>query len=73
MAGVIKMTEREYLSMFKDEPEVLTVPEVAKMLRIGKNKTYDIVREGRLRTVKVGGKFLVPKLRVIEFLMEQTS
>ena len=59
--------------MFKDEPEVLTVPEVAKMLRIGKNKTYDIVREGRLRTVKVGGKFLVPKLRVIEFLMEQTS
>ena len=67
------MTERFYLSMFKDDPEVLTVPEAAKLLRTGKNKAYELVREGRLRTVKVGGKILVPKLRLIEFLIAESS
>lgn len=34
------MNARVYLSMLKDQPEVLTVSEVAKILRIGKNKAY---------------------------------
>ena len=29
---MIAVSERVYLSMFKDEPEVLTVPEAAKLL-----------------------------------------
>ena len=67
------MTERFLLSMFKDQPEVLTVAEAAKLLRTGKNKTYDLVRTGRLRCVKVGGKILVPKMRLIEFLIAESE
>ncbi len=37
------MTERTCLSMLKNEPEVMTVIEVAKVLRLGKNKTYDLI------------------------------
>ena len=37
---MIAVSERVYLSMFRDEPEVLTVPEAAKLLRIGINQTY---------------------------------
>ena len=29
--------------MLKNEPEVMTVIEVAKVLRLGKNKTYDLI------------------------------
>ena len=39
------MTERYYLSILKDEPEVMTVMEAAKILRLGKNKTYDLVTQ----------------------------
>lgn len=46
------MSERLYLSILKDEPEVLTVIEVAKILRIGKNKAYDLVNGGRLSSMK---------------------
>ena len=49
------MTERYYLSILKDEPEVMTVMEAAKILRLGKNKTYDLVNSGRLSSIKVGG------------------
>lgn len=32
--------EKMYLSIFYDEPEVMTVNEAARLLRIGKNKAY---------------------------------
>ena len=36
------MTERMYLSMLKEYSDVLSVTEVAKILRIGKNKAYEL-------------------------------
>ena len=67
------MTEHYLLSMFKDEPEVLTVSETAKLLRTGKNKTYDVIRSGRLQSIKIGGKILVPKMRLIEFIISENN
>ena len=67
------MTERYLLSMFKDEPEVLTVSETAKLLRTGKSKTYDVIRSGRLQSIKIGGKILVPKMRLIEFIISENN
>ncbi len=50
------MNARVYLSMRKDQPEVVSVSEVAKILRIGKNKAYALVKNGSLSLIKVGGK-----------------
>ena len=67
------MSERLYLSILKDEPEVLTVIEVAKILRIGKNKAYDLVNGGRLSSIKVGGKTIVPKMCLVTFLLDTNN
>ena len=67
------MSERLYLSILKDEPEVLTVIEVAKILRIGKNKAYDRVNGGRLSSIKVGGKTIVPKMCLVTFLLDTNN
>ncbi len=67
---MIAVSERVYLSMFRDEPEVLTVPEAAKLLRIGINQTYRLARSGRLGSIRVTNKVLVPKLSVAAFLVE---
>lgn len=56
--------------MLKEHPDVLTVLEVAKILRIGKNKAYDLVSSGSLSSIKVGGKIIVPKMCLIQFLLD---
>ncbi|MDD4493394.1 MAG: helix-turn-helix domain-containing protein [Eubacteriales bacterium] len=67
------MTERNYLSIFRGEPEVMTVSEAAKLLRIGKNKAYALINSGKLSSIKIGGKILVPKLCLIGFLTDEKN
>lgn len=56
--------------MLKNEPEVMTVLEAAKVLRLGKNKTYDLINSGRLSSIRVGGKTIVPKMCIVSFLTD---
>lgn len=51
-----------------DAPEVMTVPEVATVLRIARNNCYALVRSGRLRSVRIGRSIRVPRHCVTEFL-----
>lgn len=56
--------------MLKEHPDVLTVLEVAQILRIGKNKAYNLINSGSLSSIKVGGKIIVPKMYLIRFLLD---
>ena len=49
-------------------PLVLTVPEAAKQLRVGIGRCDELVRCGRLRSVKIGKRFLIPKSAILDFL-----
>ena len=62
------MNEREYYSMFKGEPEVLTVPDVIRLLRIGKNSVYQLLKDGKINSIKQGKKIIIPKVCLAEFL-----
>lgn len=50
------------------EQLVLTVPEAAKLLRIGVGSCYELVRCGRLRSVKSRKRILIPRVAIFEFL-----
>jgi excisionase family DNA binding protein len=54
--------------LFQDYGEVVTVPELAKMLRVGRNTAYDLVSTGQVQSVKVGNQIRIPKASVIDFL-----
>ena len=62
-----------YIEMFRNEPDVLTVPEAAKLLRIGKNQAYELVKNGRLGAIKLGKKIIVPKLSLIDFCRNEVK
>ena len=64
------MTQRQSLSLLKEYPEIMTIAEVAKALRIGKNKTYDLVKAGKLPVLKLGGKIIVPKMCLVSFILD---
>ena len=57
-----------------DAPDILTVPEVALLLRIGRNQAYELVRSGRLRCVRFGIRTIrIPKPALVEFLGEDVE
>jgi excisionase family DNA binding protein len=55
--------------MFREYPDVLTVPNVQKILRIGHNTVYSLILSGKLYALKVGKSYRIPKVKVIDYLV----
>ena len=53
----------------KTESPTMTVDEVAKFLRIGKNQAYEAIRRGELPVLKIGKRMLIPR-KALERLLE---
>ena len=52
----------------EDLPLLITVPELAQVLRVGKNKAYELVNSGAIKGIKIGTQIKVPKRSVEEFV-----
>ena len=52
----------------EDLPLSLTVSDVAKALRIGKNNAYELCHSVNFPSVTIGNRIIVPKLAFIEWL-----
>jgi excisionase family DNA binding protein len=44
----------------RDQPSLLTVPEACDALRISKHSLYQLIRQRRLATIKIGTRRLIP-------------
>ena len=49
-------------------PLLLTVTEAAQRIRLGRSFTYDLIRRGELRSVKIGGARRVLAADLEEFV-----
>ncbi|MEW6771613.1 MAG: helix-turn-helix domain-containing protein [Bacillota bacterium] len=49
-------------------PDFLTVPEVAKLLRVGRNKAYRLIRDGTLTAIWLGRSPRVPRDAIIRLV-----
>ncbi len=67
------MNDRTYLSVLKNEPEVLTVADISRILRVSRNKAYDLIRNGTIQSIRMGGKIIIPKLCLVRFLTDTES
>ena len=59
--------ENKYRSL-DDLPVTLRVEELMPILGIGRTIAYELVRSGRLRSIRVGRQVRIPKNALIEFL-----
>ena len=55
--------------MFKEFPDILTIPQVAQALGIGRKAAYALVNEKKLGAIRVGRTIKVPKPMLVEFGM----
>ena len=49
-------------------PLVLSVPELAAVLDIGRNSAYHLVKAGKIRCIRIGKNIRIPQSALIEFL-----
>ena len=49
-------------------PIVLSVPELAHTLQIGRNAASDLVRTGQIRCVRIGKTIRIPQSALMDYL-----
>lgn len=54
--------------MFSDYPDVVSIAELQSMLRISRNTAYELVRSGKIRSVKIGRTYRIPLTAVEDYL-----
>lgn len=57
-----------YNEIFKDYPDVLSIAQLQEMLHIGRNTAYGILKDGTIKSVKLGKRYIIPKTGVIDFI-----
>lgn len=54
--------------VFKEYPDIMTVPQVAQALGIGRKAAYALVNDKKLGAIRVGRTIKVPKFSLEEFV-----
>ena len=60
-----------YQMMFPDYPDIVTVAQLQRMLRISRHLAYDLINDGSISGLKIGNAFKIPKVSVINYVMER--
>lgn len=63
----------KFAELFQEYPDVVSVPQLCKMLGVCKGNAYQLLYSGKLRYFKVGHVYRIPKLCVIDFLEKETK
>jgi len=67
-----KNSNETLLALFEDKV-LLTVPEVAKILRIGRTKAYELVRDDIIPSIRLGKHIRVPLVSLKKWLQIQVN
>lgn len=51
-----------------DLPLILRIEDLMNVLDIGRNTAYELVRSGRVQSIRVGSQIRIPKHAVLKFL-----
>ncbi len=54
--------------MFSQYSDIVRIDELCEMLRIGRNKAYQLLRSGRVSGFKDGRLWMIPKQAVINYI-----
>jgi excisionase family DNA binding protein len=65
--------EEAEMTIAREAPTVLTVDEVAAILRIGRISAYQAIERGEIPTVRVGRRILVPRAAFEAMLNSSTT
>ncbi|SFK76273.1 DNA binding domain-containing protein, excisionase family [Paenibacillus sp. 1_12] len=60
--------------MFAQYDDIVNIEDCCEMLNIGRNKAYELLQTGQIKSFKVGGKaYRIPKVCIQEFVLAQVQ
>lgn len=59
------------LELFEDYKDVVNIDDLTKMLGIGKNKAYELINSGQIKSFKIGKVHKIPKRWIIDYIQMQ--
>ena len=68
-------TERQTLTTYNSEElsTLLTVPELAEYLGIGRNRAYDLLRKGIIKGFRIGNSWKVSRYAIDVYIKEASG
>ena len=54
------------------QKELITVDEVMKILKIGKNTAYHLLEDNEIEAFRIGNKWKIPRSSVYKYIQAQT-
>ena len=60
-----------YKMMFPDYPDIVTVRQLTEMLGISRTLAYSLINDGDIQAVMIGVSYKIPKVSVINFVMNE--
>lgn len=64
----LQIKEIEILKNFDD---VLTFKEFRQVLKIGRNKAYELLQNNIISSIRIGNSYRIPKVNIIKYLQNQ--
>jgi len=58
----------EYSKLLSNYNDILLPEDVQKILHTGRNTVYQYLADGRIKSLKIGGKYKIPKMYLLEFI-----
>ena len=56
------------ISYVADTRELVSIAETARLIGLGRSRVYDLLNQGDLRTVRIGGRRLVIRQSISDFV-----
>ena len=71
------MTRNEFIieleRMLKNAPDLMTPLKVSKCTPLGKNRVYELIKSGEIRSIIFQNSYIVAKADVIEYLADHAN
>ena len=65
------MSETNKTSALEDLPMTIRVVDLMPILKIGRNTAYELVRSGKIKSIRVGHQLRIPRTALAEFMNGQ--
>lgn len=66
----MKQLEIEKVEILNEYGDILTFKELKKVLKVGRTKTYQLLQDKSIKSIRIGTNYRIPKQCIIDYLYQ---